>query len=95
MGSRRSALPRRCRKASSSRAAAAAPGRSSTAGGLVFVGATNDRRLRAFDAKNGKELWAAKLDAQANANPMTYRGGDGKQYVAVVAGDTLVAFALR
>ena len=66
-----------------------------TAGGLVFVGATNDRRFRAFDAKTGKELWAAKLDEQVNANPMTYRGKDGKQYVAVVAGGTLVAFALR
>ena len=61
----------------------------------MFVGATNDRRFRAFDAKSGRELWAVKLDEQVNANPMTYRGGDGKQYVAVVAGGTLVAFALR
>ena len=60
----------------------------------MFVGATNDKRLRAFDAKNGKELWSVKLGSQANANPMTYRGKDGKQYVAVVAGDKLVAFAL-
>jgi quinoprotein glucose dehydrogenase len=66
-----------------------------TAGGLVFVGAANDRRFRAFDAKTGRELWAVKLDEQANANPMTYRGNDGKQYVAVVAGSKLVAFALR
>ena len=66
-----------------------------TAGGLVLVGATNDRRFRAFDAKTGRELWAVKLDEQANANPMTYRGSDGKQYVAVVAGSKLVAFALR
>jgi quinoprotein glucose dehydrogenase len=65
-----------------------------TAGGLVLVGATNDRRLRAFDSKTGQQLWATRLDAQANANPMTYRGRDGKQYVAVVATDTLVAFAL-
>jgi quinoprotein glucose dehydrogenase len=65
-----------------------------TAGGLVFVGATSDRRFRAFDARTGKELWATRLDAQANANPMTYRGKNGKQYVAVVATDTLVAFAL-
>ncbi|HEU4619925.1 MAG TPA: PQQ-binding-like beta-propeller repeat protein [Gammaproteobacteria bacterium] len=69
-------------------------GPSVTAGGLVFVGATNDRRFRAFDSKTGKELWSVKLDAQVNANPMTYRGKDGKQYVAVVADDTLVAFAL-
>ena len=66
-----------------------------TAGGVVLVGATNDRRFRAFDAKTGRELWAVKLDEQANANPMTYRGSDGKQYVAVVAGSKLVAFALR
>jgi quinoprotein glucose dehydrogenase len=65
-----------------------------TAGGLVFVGATNDQRLRAFDAKTGKELWAARLEATVNANPMSYRGRDGRQYVAAVASDTLVAFSL-
>jgi quinoprotein glucose dehydrogenase len=65
-----------------------------TAGGVVFVGATSDRRLRAFDAKTGKELWATRLDAQVNANPMTYRGRNGKQYVAAVATDSLVVFAL-
>jgi quinoprotein glucose dehydrogenase len=69
-------------------------GPSVTAGGLVFVGATTDRRLRAFDAQNGKELWSTELRAQVNANPMTYRGRNGKQYVAVVATDSLVAFAL-
>jgi quinoprotein glucose dehydrogenase len=65
-----------------------------TAGGVVFVGATNDRRFRAFDAKNGKELWVTKLGATVNANPMTYQGKNGKQYVAVVATDQVVAFAL-
>jgi quinoprotein glucose dehydrogenase len=65
-----------------------------TAGGLVFVGATGDRRFRAFEAKSGKELWAARLDGQVNANPMTYRGKSGTQYVAVVATDSLVTFAL-
>jgi quinoprotein glucose dehydrogenase len=65
-----------------------------TAGGLVFVGATNDRRLRAFDSKTGKELWSTRLDAQVNANPMTYRGRNGKQYVAAIATDSLVVFAL-
>ena len=69
-------------------------GPTATAGGVVFVGATNDRRFRAFDAKTGKELWAAKLDQTVNANPMTYRGKNGKQYVAFVATDTLVAYAL-
>jgi len=65
-----------------------------TAGGLVFVGATSDRRLRAFDAKTGRELWSARLDATVNANPMTYRGKNGTQYVAAVASDSLVVFSL-
>jgi quinoprotein glucose dehydrogenase len=65
-----------------------------TAGGLVFVGATSDRRLRAFDSKTGAELWSMRLDAQVNANPMTYRGKNGKQYVAAVATDSLVVFTL-
>ena len=65
-----------------------------TAGGLVFVGATNDRRVRAFDSRTGKELWATKVDGVVNANPMTYRGKNGKQYVATVATDSVVVFAL-
>ena len=55
-----------------------------TAGGLVFITATNDRKFRAFDAKTGKELWAAPLDLNSTAVPMTYQGKNGKQYVAVV-----------
>jgi quinoprotein glucose dehydrogenase len=69
-------------------------GPTATAGGLVFVGATGDRRFRAFDSKSGKELWVAEIGGQVNANPMTYRGSNGKQYVAVVATDKLVAYAL-
>jgi quinoprotein glucose dehydrogenase len=65
-----------------------------TAGGLVFIGATPDNRFRAIDSKTGKELWVTKLAKTANANPMTYRGKNGKQYVAIVAGDTVVVFAL-
>lgn len=56
-----------------------------TAGGLVFIGATDDERFRAFDSKTGKELWSAKLDYSAQAVPITYRGKDGRQYVAVMA----------
>jgi quinoprotein glucose dehydrogenase len=56
-----------------------------TAGGLVFLGATDDARFRAFDAKTGKELWVTRLDHSANAIPITYRGRNGKQYVAVMA----------
>jgi PQQ enzyme repeat len=65
-----------------------------TAGGLVFIGATNDRHFRAFDSKTGKDLWVAKIERNANANPLTYRGKSGKQYVAVIATDSVVAFAL-
>jgi quinoprotein glucose dehydrogenase len=65
-----------------------------TAGGLVFVGATNDRRFRAFDAATGQQLWEAPLRANANANPMTYRGKSGKQYVAINAGGTIVTYSL-
>ncbi len=65
-----------------------------TAGGLVFIGATNDNRLRAFDARTGKELWMTMLERTASATPMTYRGKNGKQYVAVVASDSLAVFSL-
>jgi glucose dehydrogenase len=56
-----------------------------TAGGLVFIGSTNDQRFRAFESKTGKELWATKLDYTATAIPITYLGANGKQYVAIVA----------
>lgn len=65
-----------------------------TGGGLVFIGATDDRRFRAFDSKAGKELWVARLDATGNANPISYQGKNGKQYVAIVAGDSVVVFGL-
>ncbi len=76
-----------------------------TAGGLVFIGATNDSRFRAFDSKNGKLLWEMTLEASAHSSPITYMGRDGRQYVVVMAAgggaflggglsNTLVAFAL-
>ena len=58
----------------------------STAGGLVFIGASNDRRFRAFDSRTGDELWVARLDMSAHAVPITYAGRDGKQYVAISVG---------
>jgi quinoprotein glucose dehydrogenase len=74
-----------------------------TAGGVVFIGATLDRYLRAFDAHNGSELWRGRLPAAAIATPMTYVW-NGRQYVVVAAGgpgqsgmqtgDAIVAFAL-
>jgi quinoprotein glucose dehydrogenase len=69
-------------------------GPTATAGSLVFVGATDDRRFRAFDSKTGKELWAAKLAATATANPTTYQAKNGKQYVAIVVSDSVVVFGL-
>jgi quinoprotein glucose dehydrogenase len=57
-----------------------------TAAGLVFIGASNDRRFRAFDAATGEELWVTELPLSAHAVPITYLGADGKQYVAIVAG---------
>jgi len=65
-----------------------------TAGGVVFVGATSDKRFRAFDAGTGSELWSATLANNANANPMSYAGRSGKQRVAIIAGDTVNVFAL-
>jgi glucose dehydrogenase len=75
-----------------------------TAGNLVFIGATIDGYFRALDARNGTELWREKLDAPAHSIPSTYMGRDGRQYVVVPAGgggflrsptaDTVVAFAL-
>ena len=56
-----------------------------TAGNLVFIGATDDHRFRAFHARTGKELWTGLLDYNAQSVPITYRGKDGRQYVAVVA----------
>jgi quinoprotein glucose dehydrogenase len=74
-----------------------------TAGGLVFLGATIDAFVRAFDIETGRELWRAELPGGAKATPMTYRGADGRQYVVIAAGgdgetwkpsDAIVAFAL-
>ncbi|WP_345191343.1 outer membrane protein assembly factor BamB family protein, partial [Gluconacetobacter tumulicola] len=56
-----------------------------TAGGVVFVGATTDNMLHAFDAKSGKELWNDVLPGGGQATPMTYEY-KGKQYVAIMAG---------
>jgi quinoprotein glucose dehydrogenase len=81
-------------------------GTAATAGGLVFVAATDDSRFRAFDAKTGNELWTFKLGGAAEATPMTYQGTDGKQYVVITStgggffgnpftDDSIMAFALE
>jgi quinoprotein glucose dehydrogenase len=73
-----------------------------TASGLLFIGATTDRYFRAFDTESGELLWRTRIPGTANANPITYRLGDGRQFVVVAAGghgwseagDTLLAFAV-
>lgn len=76
-----------------------------TAGGLVFIAATNyDRKLRAFDKETGKLLWETTLPFSANATPAVYSAG-GRQFVVVCAegskgrpndpkGGKYIAFAL-
>ena len=76
-----------------------------TASGLVFIAAVQDDYIRAFDLRNGEELWEQRLPAGGQATPMTYRDpGTGKQIVVIAAGghpkmdttlgDYLVAYAL-
>lgn len=73
-----------------------------TAGGLIFIAASRDEHIRAFDRKTGAELWKAKLPAGGYATPATY-SVKGKQYVVIAcgggkmgtkSGDAYVAFAL-
>lgn len=56
-----------------------------TASGVIFIGATDDARFRAFDEETGKEIWTVKLPAAAESTPITYADRRGNQYVAVVA----------
>jgi quinoprotein glucose dehydrogenase len=57
-----------------------------TAGGLVFLGATNfDKKIRAFDKASGELLWEATLPFAGNATPATY-GVNGRQFVVIAAG---------
>ena len=76
-----------------------------TASGLVFIAATIDDYLRAFDASTGELLWSGRLPAGGQATPMTYRvSQDSRQFVVIAAGghalmqttlgDAVVAFAL-
>lgn len=57
-----------------------------TAGGLLFIGATNfDRKMHAYDKANGKLLWQSTLPFSGNATPATYEV-DGRQFVVIAAG---------
>ncbi|MDB4918257.1 PQQ-binding-like beta-propeller repeat protein [Mucilaginibacter sp.] len=73
-----------------------------TKGGLVFIAATKDEKIRAFDKNTGKQVWEAKLPAAGYATPATY-AIDGKQFVVIAcgggkigskSGDSYVCFAL-
>jgi quinoprotein glucose dehydrogenase len=73
-----------------------------TAGGLIFIAATKDEKIRAFDKQNGKLLWEAKLPAAGFATPSVYQV-NGKEYLVIAcgggkigarSGDAYVAFAL-
>lgn len=73
-----------------------------TKGGLVFIAATDDNKIRAFDKDTGEKLWEAKLPVSGAATPATY-SVNGKQYVVIAcgggrdgakSGDSYVAFAL-
>jgi quinoprotein glucose dehydrogenase len=74
-----------------------------TASGLIFIGATLDPYLRAFETTTGRELWKGKLPDSARSTPMTYQSPKGKQFVVISANghnivggphDEIVAFAL-
>jgi hypothetical protein len=75
-----------------------------TAGGVVFAGGALDRRLHAFDADTGAELWSFELPTGVHAAPMTFMTAGGRQYLVVAAGghkdlgtplgDYVFAFAL-
>jgi quinoprotein glucose dehydrogenase len=54
--------------------------------GLVFIGASLDPVLRAFDLKTGKEMWQGALPASARSTPMSFVGTNGKRYLVVSAG---------
>ena len=73
-----------------------------TKGGLVFVAATKDQKIRAFDKHTGKQVWEAGLPAAGYATPAIYTVA-GKEYVVIAcgggkigskSGDSYVCFAL-
>ncbi len=65
-----------------------------TASGLTFIGAAIDRMFRAFDSKTGQELWSVQTPEVAHANPISYMGKDGKQYIAIAAGSKFLTYKL-
>lgn len=74
--------------------ATAAGGPVATASGLVFIGASVDRKFRAFDSESGEELWVVDVPLNARTTPMVYQGADGDQYVVAIAGGGDDSFAV-
>jgi quinoprotein glucose dehydrogenase len=75
-----------------------------TGGGLIFIGATSDSQVHAYDIDTGEVLWQVTAPTSAQATPMTYEA-DGRQFVIFAAGghswyypqgidDYLLAYAL-
>ncbi|QSW37272.1 pyrroloquinoline quinone-dependent dehydrogenase [Leclercia pneumoniae] len=60
-----------------------------TAGGVVFIGASMDAKVRAYSVESGDELWSDQVEAPAVANPSVYEY-KGRQYVAFVAGGNTI-----
>lgn len=60
-----------------------------TAGGVIFIGASMDAKVRAYSLANGEELWSDQVEAPAVANPSVYEY-KGRQYVAFVAGGNTI-----
>ncbi|WP_288455991.1 pyrroloquinoline quinone-dependent dehydrogenase [uncultured Enterobacter sp.] len=60
-----------------------------TAGGVIFIGASMDAKVRAYSAESGEELWSDQAEAPAVANPSVYEY-KGRQYVAFVAGGNTI-----
>ena len=56
-----------------------------TAGGLVFIAATRDEKIRAFDSRTGRTVWEYQLPAGGFATPITYEI-EGRQYIVIAAG---------
>ena len=75
-------------------------GATATAGNLIFVSGTEDKKIRAFNSLNGKELWSYKLPFIGTAPPTIYMV-DNKQYIIIPAfdyqnnGDALLAFSIK
>jgi outer membrane protein assembly factor BamB len=69
-------------------------GPTTTAGGLIFITGTLDQYFRALETKTGKELWSFKMDQAPLAIPIAYAGSSGKEYIAIAAGENLIAFTL-